>query len=998
MTFLQPIMLFGLIGVFAPVLIHLLNRRRARVVSWGAMRFLLASMAARNHRILLEELLLLLVRCLVVALLVFAMARPLLASASSVPWPVVLVCGAASLIALGSAGAFWSFPVRRALFLAASAFFLAVAVTAGVADEWFRRQSHMPVGGRRDVIFVLDASRSMSLTPAGGGRSNYSRAVDELRATAADMRPGDAAGLIQAGPAPRALVSRPTYDRADLAAVIRDLKEPVGGRMDVPQALLAALAALENGRNASREIVMFTDGQRNGWQIDSDETWRFLERRFAALPLRPRLLVRRLPPPRIVRNLTLADLTFSRRVIGTDREVGITAKVTNTGTVPVRPAAIELSVGGTTVARKLFRTSLPAGVAQSVELRYRFLTPGRFVVSARVAAADDLSADDTCRRVVRVLDVLPVLLVESAAGTRPLAGAADYMAVALRPGPGVASRRSAGLDGSGGGGRSVRTLVRPTVLSAGAFTQLGDLGPWPVVILAGVRALPDAAARRLAAHVRRGAGLLIVPGPQLDSAFYNAWYTPAGEAVCPARFRGAQRLLDRQRAALLPESMNHPALRFLRQALEADARAVTVSRWWRLEVDDRAGSARIGARLDNGAPFLVEKNLGRGRVILTACALNPSATSLPLHPSFVPTMDGLVGALGAAAGTPPNVRPGTEVVFILRPGSRGKSTTRGSGLFGEYFEGTEFQQSRLMRVDPTVDFEWGAGAPAPGVPADRFSVRWTGWIEAAFRGPTTFHTVVDDGVRLWVGGRRIINEWSDHYPTEFKASVSLEPGRRYPIQLEYYENSGEAEIRLRWSGEGQAPVPIPSTALYAAPGPGAMVPATAAAGASFSTKAVSVLTPFGEKKPARVKAVGGDLRIAFSETTAPGLYRLRLAKRASVYDIGSQPNADSAELPFVVTESAAESVLTPLTEADRRKIEARVPVLWADSLEDLDAAMAGDVRGTDFTDYAAAAVLLLLIAEIALSRWSTAQRRLHKLPDPRSTVSGGTAAEFGAGL
>ncbi len=994
MTFLQPIMLLGLLGVLAPILIHLLNRRRARVVPWGAMRFLLASMAARNHRILLEELLLLLVRCLVVALLVLAMARPLLAAASSVPWPVVMVCGGAAVVALGAAGAFWSYPVRRGLFLAVSAFFLAIAVTAGVADEWFRRQSHMPAGGRRDVIFILDASRSMSLTPAGGRRSNYSRAVEELRATAANMRPGDAAGLIQAGPAPRALVPRPTYDRADLAAAIRDLDQPIGGRMDVPQALLAALSALESGRNAVRQIVMFTDGQRNGWQIDNDETWRFLERRFAALPLRPRLLVRRLPPPRIIRNVTLADLTFSRTVIGTDREVGITAKVTNTGTVPVRPAAIELSVAGTTVARKLFRTSLPAGAAQSVELRYHFRTSGRFVVSARVAVADDLPADDTCRRVVRVLDALPVLLVESAPGARPLAGATDSMAISLRPDPGVSPR---GTD-TGGAGRALRTLVRPTVLSAAAFTQLEDLGPWPVVVLAGVRALPDAAARRLAAHVRRGAGLLIVPGRLLDPAFYNTWYTPAGESVCPARFRTAQHSSDGRPAGFLPESLNHPALRFLRQALEADARSVTVSRWWRLEVDNRAGAARIGARLDNGAPFLVEKDLGRGRVILTACALHPSATSLPLHPSFVPTMDSLISSLGAIAGTTPNVRPGAEVVFILRPGARGNSTG-GSGLFGEYFEGTGFQQSRFMRVDPNVDFDWGAGSPAPGVPADRFSVRWTGWIEAAFRGPTTFHAIVDDGVRLWVGGRRIINEWADHYPTEFKASVTLEPGRRYPIQLEYYENAGEAVARLHWSTGGRDPVPIPATALYAAPGPGAMVPATAAAGASFSTKAVSVSTPLGEKRPARVRALGGDLHIAFSDTAAPGLYRLRIAKPlATVYDVGVQPTADVAELPFVVTESAAESVLTPLTEADRRRVEARLPVLWADSLEDLDALIAGDVRGTDFTDYAAAAVLLLLIAEIALTRWSTTQRRPHGLPDTGSAGTDSPPAGFGAGL
>jgi hypothetical protein len=108
-------------------------------------------------------------------------------------------------------------------------------------------------------------------------------------------------------------------------AAIDKLEHPMGGRMNLPLALEAALGTLDQGRNTNREIVLFTDGQRNGWQVDNDETWRFLARRLSALPVPPRVLVRRLPGPSIVRNVTLADLAFSRSVIGTDREVGITA-------------------------------------------------------------------------------------------------------------------------------------------------------------------------------------------------------------------------------------------------------------------------------------------------------------------------------------------------------------------------------------------------------------------------------------------------------------------------------------------------------------------------------------------------------------------------------------------------------------------------------------------------------------------------------------------------
>ena len=78
MTFLNWSILFGLIAVAIPTVIHLLNRRRAKSVQWGAMRFLLASVASRNQRILLEEMLLMILRCLTVALVVLAIARPYL--------------------------------------------------------------------------------------------------------------------------------------------------------------------------------------------------------------------------------------------------------------------------------------------------------------------------------------------------------------------------------------------------------------------------------------------------------------------------------------------------------------------------------------------------------------------------------------------------------------------------------------------------------------------------------------------------------------------------------------------------------------------------------------------------------------------------------------------------------------------------------------------------------------------------------------------------------
>ena len=90
MTFLNWAMLAALVAIAIPILIHLLNRQKATLVDWGAMRFLLESLTSRSRRILIEEIILLALRCLAVALLVLALARPFLPSRSTVPWAVVV--------------------------------------------------------------------------------------------------------------------------------------------------------------------------------------------------------------------------------------------------------------------------------------------------------------------------------------------------------------------------------------------------------------------------------------------------------------------------------------------------------------------------------------------------------------------------------------------------------------------------------------------------------------------------------------------------------------------------------------------------------------------------------------------------------------------------------------------------------------------------------------------------------------------------------------------
>jgi alpha-D-xyloside xylohydrolase len=120
-------------------------------------------------------------------------------------------------------------------------------------------------------------------------------------------------------------------------------------------------------------------------------------------------------------------------------------------------------------------------------------------------------------------------------------------------------------------------------------------------------------------------------------------------------------------------------------------------------------------------------------------------------------------------------------------------------LRGEYFADTALTRSAATRNDAAIDFDWGQGAPLPEVPFDQWSARWTGRLRAPETGEYQFATVADDGVRLWVGGTLVIDDWRGHGPEYHSGRVRLEAGRQYDVRFEYYDEILGATVKLRWT-------------------------------------------------------------------------------------------------------------------------------------------------------------------------------------------------------
>jgi hypothetical protein len=140
----------------------------------------------------------------------------------------------------------------------------------------------------------------------------------------------------------------------------------------------------------------------------------------------------------------------------------------------------------------------------------------------------------------------------------------------------------------------------------------------------------------------------------------------------------------------------------------------------------------------------------------------------------------------------------------------------GTGLRGDYFDNMDFTAFKSARTDGTVNFDWGTTTPGGTAltSGDTFTVRWTGLVQPQYSQTYTFYTTTDDGVRLWVNNTLLIDKWINQGPTEWSGTIALTANQKYPIKMEYYENTQGAVAKLSWSSSSTPKAIIPQSRLY----------------------------------------------------------------------------------------------------------------------------------------------------------------------------------------
>ncbi len=974
MLFLNTILLLGALGISIPIVIHLLNRRSSRVVDWGAMNFLLESLAIRNRRIQLEEALLMAARCLLVGLLALALARPFIPPGSTIPWLLVLPLLLLAVVGLGVAVVLHDEKVWRRR-IAIGSILLLLACIALIFFEKYLNLSRFSPGARQDIALIIDASTSMGI--ATDGTTNFERAVEEARTLVKRAPRGHAFSLIVGGPSPSALVLDPTTDRAALDAALNELT-PLDGAMTTYQAFTLASLSLARGDNPAKQIVILTDEQNVGWEIGQSGRWNFLRDAFKNLPSEPQIMIRKMPMPDFVRNLAVTDVRLSREIVGIDRPVTITATVANTGNEAVTPTALVLKIDDGRDYRDASLGQLRPGEEQVVTFTHQFGDAGAHSLSVNLEVEDDIASDNTGWSALNVASELKVLIVEGRPSARALDRSAAFAAVALAPSAlTLDPTLEANIPGESDIAADdfnpnydptldpIRFLVEPQVIDLSDLGVISDFSTYDTVILADVPRLSAPVATALARYVTEGGGLLVAAGAKAQSDFYNTWKTEGDAPLLPATIAAPVVATASEAFSPSAQTLTHPALAKVADTAKSDFSGTVITNYRPQTIPEAlAKDASVGARLNNGEILLSSRKEGRGQVVLLGIPLDLSGGNLVTRQAFLPFIHELVYHLADPASYQLNLEPGWEVNIGLA-GKRGRAL--GEGLIGRYFASHNATEPAYTRQDPSIQFNWMNGSPAPGIPADGFKVEWTGKVQLPDPKRLTFQAEVDDNLEIFIDGKSVVQ--FNQGTRERRFSGKVEENRWYDFRAVYREDSGEAKAILKWEADKLPSQIIPPTRFRTFSGEADET------GRESSLAAFPVKGPDGKARIAQLSSAEGGSVLKLQGQISSGLYQLSVPEEQRPF-FSDFLREKGGEIPFTVKRDPAESRLVRLTESDYAFLANFVTLSQPQTLEELVGFLNGNQFGQELWKYLALGAFVFLLLEIVLSRWIARSRRM----------------------
>jgi hypothetical protein len=509
--------------------------------------------------------------------------------------------------------------------------------------------SQLPGMNKSSLVVLLDNSYSMRAPAVGGTVRDQAR--NDLRRVLDSLPRGSDASVILAGNPPKLLLDQPTT-ALDLIPQKLQTEPSLAAPLELNNAFQLAQSELKRMGTASREVLLISDFQQSDWRsVAEGGTIAALDALKKTQPA-PALTFYHLASD-LHENLTLASVEPSAFVVAKEQTIALRTRVQNHGQRAYQDILVQLEADGARV--RTTRISVAPNAETVLTLTHAFATAGDHTLTVRVEG-DSFIEDNAYSLVIPVREQVDTLLVRGDSGAGPLAGATDFLEIALAP------QQSAKA--------TLKDVIHTSSVNWREFHGRG-YGPknalegTEVVVLANVQKLPQKQLTDLEDFVKNGGGLIIFAGPECDLPWYERDLYRNGQGLMPCSVKGFGHVDDGQTPArILSQRYTHPATSYFNDARGMKLQDGAFQHWMRFEKIE--GDSRVLLSLDRGDALMVEKPFGKGRVIAVASTANAQWNNFPLQPVFVPLMQRLVTYLATQSAAPQSQPCGSGLRLALR--------------------------------------------------------------------------------------------------------------------------------------------------------------------------------------------------------------------------------------------------------------------------------------------------------------------------------------------
>jgi len=491
--------------------------------------------------------------------------------------------------------------------------------------------------GPAATAIVLDTSLSMGWSE--GKETLLDRARDDARDVLANLSGEEPVTVVRCDGAPP-VAGTPGFDRAAARRQIDDAELSLRPA-DLSACVAAAARALGESQLPGKRIYVATDLTAAGWRLDAPP---------ATVPTEngevlPEVVVLDAARGRAMPNVAITDLSIEPAPEVGPRGQAFVFTVRNFGDEAVSDVEAQLVVGDEVVAKGF--VEVPARGAVTKKLAHRFPAGGTFVGSVRLRP-DALALDDRRDFTVHVPRDLRALVVDGDPSPVRYRDEAFFVEAALRMG--------------GASPLAVRTVDAESLPAE-------SLDGYDLVLLLNVRAPDPDVAERLHAFVSRGGGLFVALGENVESDAWNERLGPLLPRPLHLIKTAAERGREDQRPARFGDlDLRHPVLRVFSGTTQDGFRAARIWRYFLLQPGVEGDGSHVLATWDDGAPALVERAVGEGRVLLYTSTADRDWSDWAIQSSFLPTVQQAAGWLARALEERQPADLAVGAIHRIRPG------------------------------------------------------------------------------------------------------------------------------------------------------------------------------------------------------------------------------------------------------------------------------------------------------------------------------------------